>query len=59
MLGILNGIDAEKYNPENDPEIFENYTAKTIKKKYLNKKTLQSLSGLAQDKDVPVIGIIS
>ena len=59
MRGILNGIDAEKYNPENDPEIFENYTAKTIKKKYLNKKNLQSLSGLPQDKDVPVIGIIS
>ncbi|HNZ82201.1 MAG TPA: glycogen/starch synthase [Sedimentibacter sp.] len=59
VRGILNGIDAEKYNPENDPEIFENYTAKTIKKKYLNKKNLQSLSGLPQDKDVPVIGIIS
>ena len=59
VRGILNGIDTEKYNPENDTEIFENYTAKTLEKKYLNKKGLQSLSGLPQDKDVPVIGIIS
>ncbi|MDD2396358.1 MAG: glycogen/starch synthase [Tissierellia bacterium] len=59
IRGILNGIDTEKYNPEDDEEIFENYSAESIQKKNLNKKNLQSLSGLPQDKDVPVIGIIS
>ncbi|NLK65767.1 MAG: glycogen synthase, partial [Tissierellia bacterium] len=59
IRGILNGIDTEKFNPENDLEIFENYNSKNIEKKYLNKENLQSLSGLPQGKDVPVIGIIS
>lgn len=59
IRGILNGIDTDKYNPEKDAEIFENYNSKTIHKKYLNKKNLQSLTGLPQDKDIPLIGIIS
>ncbi|HKM00685.1 MAG TPA: glycogen/starch synthase, partial [Sedimentibacter sp.] len=57
--GILNGIDTEFYNPETDEALFENYNIKKIEKKALNKLNLQSLSGLPQDKDVPVIGIIS
>jgi starch synthase len=59
VRGILNGIDTEKFNPENDAEIFENFNVRNIKEKYLNKENLQSLSGLPPDKDVPVIGIIS
>ena len=59
IRGILNGIDTEKYNPENDDEIFESYNSKTLEKKYLNKKNLQSLTGLPQDRDIPLIGIIS
>ena len=58
IRGILNGIDTEKYNPENDDEIFESYNSKTLEKKYLNKKNLQSLTGLPQDRDIPLIGII-
>lgn len=59
IRGILNGIDTEFYNPETDEALFENYNIKNIEKKVLNKLNLQSLSGLPQDKDVPVIGIIS
>lgn len=59
IRGILNGIDTEFYNPETDEALFENYNIKKIEKKALNKLNLQSLSGLPQDKDVPVIGIIS
>ena len=59
IRGILNGIDTEVYNPETDEALFENYSIKTIEKKYLNKQNLQSLTGLPQDKDIPLIGIIS
>lgn len=59
IRGILNGIDTEFYNPETDEALFENYNIKNIEKKVLNKLNLQSLSGLPQDKDVPVIGIVS
>lgn len=59
IKGILNGIDTEIYNPETDKALFENYGINNIENKYLNKLNLQSLSGLPQNKDVPVIGIIS
>lgn len=59
IRGILNGIDTEFYNPQTDPALFENYNVDNIKNKALNKINLQSLSGLPQDKDVAVIGIIS
>lgn len=59
VRGILNGIDTDLYNPETDKALFENYSVNNIEKKYLNKENLQSLSGLPQDKDIPVIGIIS
>ncbi len=59
IKGILNGIDIEAYNPETDEALFENYTVNNIENKSLNKQNLQSLSGLPQDKNVPLIGIIS
>ncbi|MEL7649680.1 MAG: glycogen synthase GlgA [Sedimentibacter sp.] len=59
MRGILNGIDTDFYNPENDKALFENYSVLSIKNKYLNKLNLQSLAGLPQDENIPVIAIIS
>ncbi len=59
IKGILNGIDIEAYNPETDEALFENYGINNIENKSLNKKNLQSLSGLPQERDVPLIGIVS
>jgi len=59
IKGILNGIDTDFYNPENDKALFENYSKDNIKNKYLNKLNLQSMAGLPQNKNIPVIGIIS
>lgn len=59
VRGILNGIDTEMYNPETDEALFEKYGVDNIEKKYANKLSLQSLTGLPKDKDIPVIGIIS
>jgi len=59
LRGILNGIDTEVYNPETDEALFENYNLNNIEKKYINKRNMQSLAGLPQDEDIPVIGIIS
>ncbi len=59
VKGILNGIDIEAYNPETDDALFENYSINNIENKSLNKQNLQSLSGLPQENDVPLIGIIS
>lgn len=59
VRGILNGIDTDFYNPENDDALFENYSKDNLKNKIINKLDLQSMAGLPQDENIPVIGIIS
>ncbi|WP_286905250.1 glycogen synthase GlgA [Clostridium sp. UBA1652] len=59
LIGILNGIDYESYDPETDKSIYENYSFETINKKSLNKKLLQSELNLPVREDVPMISIIS
>ncbi len=46
LSGILNGIDTDKWNPENDRLIPQNYDAKSLDKKSVNKRALQERFGL-------------
>ena len=47
LVGIVNGLDYNEYNPETDPMIFQNYSAKTFRKeKVKNKRGLQRELGL-------------
>lgn len=59
LRGILNGINTTVYDPEKDPEIAENFSAKDLSGKTQDKLMLQSLVGLPQDPDTPVLAIIS
>lgn len=59
LSGILNGIDYDYYNPEKDTVIPQNYSAKTVEKKVVNKTVLQKELGLPEREDVPMIAIIS
>ncbi len=59
VKGILNGIDTDYYNPETDTSLFENYSKDNVENKYANKINLQIMANLPQDKEIPVIGIIS
>ncbi len=59
IVGILNGIDTKKFNPEKDPDIKYNYSSRFLKRKLKNKLFLQKKFGLAQDQEVPLIGIIT
>lgn len=57
MHGILNGIDLRVWNPETDPMLVQNYTAKTVKKgKFANKKFLCERFGL--DATKPMVSFI-
>lgn len=58
LYGIVNGISFDDFNPQTDPRIYKNYTAKTINYKKENKYSLQRELALPV-KDVPVIGLIS
>lgn len=60
LFGIVNGLDYEEYNPQTDPLIYHNYTAKNFRKeKIKNKRGLQDEMGLAHDDKKFMIGICS
>ncbi len=59
LVGILNGVDTEVWNPERDRFIAENYSAKKLAGKSGNKAALQQRMGLPEDSEVPLIGIIT
>ncbi|MBR2042878.1 MAG: glycogen synthase GlgA [Clostridia bacterium] len=59
VSGIVNGIDTDVYNPDTDPNIYENFNVESIDKKVNNKTGLQAELGLPVRGDVPVIGIVS
>ncbi len=55
--GVLNGLDYDMFNPEKDPHIPSNYSAKTIEKKYENKRALRQRLWLA-DNEKPIVAFI-
>ncbi|MBS4215268.1 glycogen synthase GlgA [Neobacillus rhizophilus] len=59
LLGILNGIDDDFYNPEHDHFLLQTYSSQDIKKKSVNKKEIQKQFGLKQTAAVPLMVMIS
>ena len=60
LRGIVNGIDYDVYDPEKDPLITKNFSAKTFRKeKVKNKVALQKELGLEEDPKKMMIGIVS
>lgn len=59
LVGIINGLDYEDYNPATDPKIFTNYDVKNLKKRTENKLALQKQLGLAVNADIPMVAIVS
>lgn len=59
LIGILNGIDLNIWNPETDGTLAENYSIKTLRNKVKNKTALQKELGLRVSKDVFVVGMVS
>ena len=59
LMGIVNGIDYEEFNPQDDKFIFKNFNIDSIDNKVENKLALQRELGLPQKKDTPMIGLIS
>lgn len=59
VIGIVNGIDTDVYNPETDDLIYENFSAENMAGKAVNKRQLQQEMGLPEKAEVPLIGIVS
>lgn len=59
LRGILNGIDYSYYDPATDPVLAENYSAERIDGKYVCRSSLRRDLSLPDDKDRPLIAVIS
>ncbi len=59
IAGILNAVDYVSWNPESDPHIAARYSAADLSGKAKCKADLLKEVGLAQDTQLPVVGIVS
>ncbi len=59
LIGILNGIDMNTWNPSRDPLIPFRYSARSLWRKEWNKRELLGELGLEYRQHVPVIGAVT
>ncbi len=59
LMGIVNGIDTDIFNPQTDEHLFCQYGSGDLSGKVQNKLELQKLFGLWEHPDTPVIAVIS
>lgn len=59
IVGILNGIDVDEFDPASSSSLFVNYDASSIAKKKENKIALQRMLSLPEDPDVPLVCMIA
>jgi starch synthase len=57
LLGILNGIDLQTWNPETDPHLVANYSAGDLAGKARCKAALQQAYDLPVESRIPVFGM--
>ncbi|GGF94679.1 glycogen synthase GlgA [Paenibacillus aceti] len=58
LTGIVNGIDAQLYNPATDDQIYVKYRS-SLAKKQQNKLELQREVGLPENGAIPLIGMVT
>ncbi len=58
LVGVLNGIDYEEWDPRTDPHIEYHYDADDLDGKRLNKKSCIARWGLRGDENTPLFGFI-
>lgn len=59
LFGIINGIDYGQWDPSKDKELRYHFSLSKIEGKYKDKSALKKKSGLGQDSNVPLVGVIS
>lgn len=59
LVGIINGIDTDEWNPETDHHISQHYNIHSLHEKQFNKSELQRRLNLPVNDHIPLFGIIS
>lgn len=58
LVGILNGIQGDTWDPSCDPYLEQTYDVETLPDKALNKAALQAELGLQQRPELPLLGFV-
>ena len=58
LVGILNGIDTDRWNPADSVDLIQPFDVRTLEKRVRNKTGLQAELGLPLHTDTPMIGAI-
>jgi starch synthase len=58
LVGVLNGIDTERWNPANSVDLIQPFDVDTLEKRVRNKTGLQAELGLSLRTEVPMVGAI-
>ncbi len=59
IVGIVNGIDLQMWDPSTDQHILARFSANELKAKSDNKAALQQLVGLPADPSVPLLAMVT
>ena len=59
LLGILNGLDLDSWNPGTDTSLPVNYSSGTLENRKENKKLLLEELGITPDVDIPLLAMIN
>ena len=58
LVGIVNGIDTDVWDPANDPLLAANYTAKSMKGRAVNRRAVEERFSLEHDES-PLLCVVS
>jgi starch synthase len=57
--GILNGLDDDVWNPSTDPRLVSRFDVTSLSLRPANKLALQRRLGLTEDRDVPLVAMVT
>ncbi|NLY35819.1 MAG: glycogen synthase GlgA [Tissierellia bacterium] len=59
LVGIVNGIDYDEYNPSTDGELWVNFNSSFPERRLENKMALQKAMGLTVDQNIPMLAMVT
>lgn len=59
ITGILNGLDTDRWDPNNDPDIVKNFNSESLATRIENKQHLQKEFNLKKNDDTPLLTLVS